>query len=167
LTHDVFLITSEQMHVAIYGCGRNLRRLGSPQRYGGEKDPVANWGLDIESCGAEMAVAKFRRHYYAPGPDPDDADVAGWQVRWTRRPDGNLIVHPTDHLPCVLVTGVMPKYTIVGWIDADDAKREEWWGDKGTGRPAFWVPQAALVPFDRPTKQGGEAEKEADARSKL
>jgi hypothetical protein len=44
-----------------------------------------------------------------------------------------------------LVTGTGPEFLVHGWIYGRDAKKEEWYGDRG-GRnaPCFWVPKSAL-----------------------
>ena len=135
------------MRAALIGCGRQLRRHlnRTPQNYGKVPDAYRDWGRNIEAVGAEMAYAKAMNVYYHPSLQPDDADVNGHQIRHTVRSDGHLIVHPRDHLPCVLVVGQMPAYEVVGWIAVEDAQSTEYWGTRGSqDRPAYWVPQSAL-----------------------
>jgi hypothetical protein len=80
------------------------------------------------------------------------ADLPGLQVKTSQRMDARLLV-PRDAVDgerYVLVVGVSPRYRICGWIDARDAKREQWLTDpSGQGRPPVYaVPQDALHPMD-------------------
>lgn len=148
LTHE------EALEAARRGAARKLRALALGRRHRWGYDGTDNWTAHIEAVGSEMAVAKLLGRYYVDTADPDyDGDVgARLQVRHTTRSTGRLIVHPTDpddHF-YVLVTGELPAYDIHGGMYARDCKREEWWTDPGTGRPAFFVPQDALRPLRQP-----------------
>lgn len=112
------------------------------------------WDIDLEAAAAELAVAKGLGKFWSPAEsaalDREQGDVgAGWQVRWTRRENGRLIVHPRDadgHI-FLLVVGSMPDFRICGWIRGVDAKREEFmWA--GAPRPAYFVPQSALTAIE-------------------
>lgn len=147
----VKLTLEEGQEATRRGCQRRLRalRLGRQHRHG--YDGADNWTAHIEAVGSEMAVAKLLGRYYVDTADPDyGGDVgARLQVRHTTLPNGRLIVHPSDpddHF-YVLVTGELPTYEVVGGLYARDCKREEWWTDPGTGRPAFFVPRDALKPL--------------------
>jgi hypothetical protein len=121
-------------------------RHGREDRYGAP--PQDLWGLDIEACLAELAVAKAYNLYWerlARNPAALRGDVAELQVRSTWREDGSLILHhedPDDAI-FILVTGRAPTFDIRGWIRGSDGKEERWWRT-GDGRPAFFVPQSAL-----------------------
>jgi len=127
----------------------NALRGGWADRFGA---PADAWTADIEGCCAELAVAKTLGvywHAYARNPKDLPGDVGGWQVRSTWRTTGRLIIHPedTDAAVFVLVVGQAPYYRIAGWIRGLDAKRDEWWKE-GDGRPAYFVPQRDLIPWE-------------------
>lgn len=46
----------------------------------------------------------------------------------------------------LLVCGAKhPHYRIVGWCWGHEAMQEEYWGDPGTGRPAWWIPEGDRI----------------------
>lgn len=85
-------------------------------------------------------------------------DVGPFEVRAADDHDKRLILHqpwspeckrgdPSER-PFVLVTGEPPHDLAVrGWIMAADGQDKRWWTDPGTGRPAYFVPHAALSPI--------------------
>ena len=96
---------------------------GSRHRYGA--DPFNHWTIAIEGCGAELAVAKYLDRYWAARSTLDyDGDVGQEQVRQTAHEHGRLIVHREDNgnARFWLVTGMMPRYTIRGWIRGAEAE---------------------------------------------
>lgn len=110
------------------------------------------WGAHIEGCGAEMAVAKSVGIYWeavTTNPDHLEGDVGAIEVRSSEKPDGRLILHPTDPDDSlfIFVVGKLPEYEIKGGIVAAEGKKQPYWQDPGTGRPAFFVPQEALRPL--------------------
>lgn len=146
----VTLTWMEQMFAAYVGSLRRIKaineRLSEP--YSTPKGDL--WGNDIESSGAEMAVAKALGLYWTAARGIDAAgDVSGLEVRSTKYPTGRLIVHKADKddAPFVLVRGVFPTYEIVGWITGRDAKAEAYWF-AGDGRPAYFVPEEDLADLD-------------------
>lgn len=107
-----------------------------------------NWRTDVEGACAEVAVAKLLNKFWCGGVGTfKNPDVGNYQVRWTHREDGCLIVRPTDadHEYFILVTGTIPNYKVIGWIKGALAKKEIW--KRGpNGRPAaYFVPQSALT----------------------
>lgn len=101
-----------------------------------------------------MAAAKACNRYYvaAVGSLDYDGDVGqGFQVRSSNRPDARLIVHPEDNDDhyFVLVINEFPTYKVIGYTQARRVKRQEFWVDPGTGRPAYFVPQSALTPLPK------------------
>jgi hypothetical protein len=105
-------------------------------------------------CAGELAVACALGIPWEPPDRPDRgaADVGPWHVRTTRRRPPDLIVHPGERGPYVLVTRAYPRYErelrIVGWVDLDDDPDPWFWRDPtGTDRPAYFLPARALVPW--------------------
>lgn len=138
--------------VAIGGFVGVLRQSESMRRKLKDKKGVENpFQIGVEGACAELAVAKaLNRHFPCgintfKGPDIGD----NLQVRSRSRPDGELIVRPDDnedHL-YILVTGQAPKYTVWGYLQGKDAKRDDWVKNP-YGRGAAWfVPQSELKPI--------------------
>ena len=120
-------------------------------RYGAPA--LTYWETDIESACAEMALAKALGLYWqsvVTHPEVLEGDVGSWQVRWTKRPDGRLILHEADRNDqrYTLIVGQSPVFDIVGWILGKDGKQPQYWFE-GDGRPAFFVPRSALHPIMR------------------
>jgi hypothetical protein len=148
----VRLTWPEARQAAETGVHRRLVSLAR-RRGGSHGKPGAgiSWDLEIESAAAELALAKLLDRFWSMSDELDvDGDVGREQVRHTVRPDGRLIVHPgdLDGARYWLVTGKMPDFRVVGWLLGRDAKDPRYWTDPGTGRPAYFVPQADLVPID-------------------
>lgn len=115
-------------------------------------DGSSVWDTDIEGAAAELAYCKFRGQYWGGHVNNyKEADVGRLvQVRFTKYQNGNLIVrkNDSDDHYYVLVTGCIPRFTVVGWIKGDDAKNEQWLSTKGNNREAaYFVPQSALNSF--------------------
>lgn len=137
----------EAYNAAQSGILRQIEALkhGRRPRYG---QPLDDWGVNIEGCAAEMAVAKAYGLYWEPvARRPEDlaGDVSTLQIRSTWRENGRLIIHEhdPDDAPFILVTGKVPAFTIRGWIYGRDGKAVEFW-DEGDGRAAYFVQQSAL-----------------------
>jgi hypothetical protein len=161
----VSLTLAESRVVANVGLERELtnRFLQRPTTYGNEGED--NWTGHVEAAASEYVVAKIaevpwinqnvRNLRNAKGEKIPDL-LTFIEVRWRSREDWDLLAHPEDpdDRALVLVTGRIPKFTIRGWMWARDAKnRERFWDDpsKRAGkksRPAFFVPQRVLRPFD-------------------
>ena len=147
---DVTLTWHEAQTAAVTGITRRIRAKARARTevYGSPKtDP---WAIDIEAACAERAAAKATGCYWNQEVDPDyPGDVGVWQVRHTPRADGCLILHErdSDESVFILVTGTMPTYRVCGWITAHEGKQPAHWRED-TGRPAFFIPQAALRPME-------------------
>lgn len=140
----VTLTPEECAFAAREGAMRRVRGLlKRNHRHGEPRDP---WAMDINGCAAEIAFAKGMGMYWWPRATPDpDGDVGDWQVRWTEREDGALILHESDRddQRFALVIGSMPDYRIAGWMFAAAGKIDAYWRDE-VKRPAFFVPQDKL-----------------------
>lgn len=142
----VTLDSREQLMAAMAGIMRRISaiRKGRKEPYGTPKADL--WGNDIESSGAEAAVAKALNLYWTSVKEKvGPGDVGNFEVRSTNRADGSLIVHDRDpdDVPFILVRGTFPDYEIVGWMFGRDAKDEKY-RFRGDGRPAFFVPGTHL-----------------------
>lgn len=110
------------------------------------------WGNEIESCGAELAVAKTVNQCWRMEIITDlrdkPADVGeDIEVRWTRHPNGHLYVYERDVAGrwYFLVTGQLPTFKIVGCIDGIEAMQERHWGQTPRGTYAFIIDQGDLA----------------------
>lgn len=106
---------------------------------------------DIEAVAAEMAFSRFIQLPWSPSDGPQHShvgDVGTWEVRHTKHTDGHLVVYgrTSDTAKCVLVTGQLPEFNVVGWFLAADAKRPEW--SRSFQHPTFYVPQSELHTFE-------------------
>jgi hypothetical protein len=125
---------------------------GHQERHGTSRSKTAEqWYINLVGAAGEMAFAKLAGLYWpaslnAPKSEPDV--LPDWQVRSLAGSDYDLIVRPDDppHFRYALMTGEPPTFTFRGWIKGVDARREEWFRDRG-GRnaPAYWVPQNKLT----------------------
>jgi hypothetical protein len=124
-------------------------RRGSAHRYGMDRQ---GWTEHIEGACAELAVAKTLGVYWDGSVDTFKGrpDLPGVEVRWRSRPEWDLIVRPDDDPDAwfVLVVGSCPTYTVVGAMQGRDARRDEWSRDYGGRPPAWFVPQAHLLPIE-------------------
>lgn len=132
----------------------NADRLGLRMRYGASDDPATKMALTRTGIAGEVAFAKYRGLYYCPplGPQRDgQGDVGTWQVRARSETWYDHILHPDDddNARHALIVGKAPTLYVVGWCWGRDGKRSEYWADPtGTGRWAYFVPQAALTRFE-------------------
>lgn len=126
---------------------RRARRRKLRNAYG------ATAGIELHRAGArgELAAAKvlgIAHHVERTFEEAKLGDLLGGvEVRTSRRPNGDLIIHPRDpdDRPFVLVRGPQgPSYEIVGWCMGRDGKRPEFWRDPARGRPAYFVPAKVL-----------------------
>jgi len=147
------IFTEEELTVgAIVGGLREVSALTRERPSGYGYDESTPWERHINGAFGEMAVAKETNKYWQslsfrsglrehlPG------DVGAVQVRATTHLGGRLIVHPDepDNALFVLVTLNLPSYSLVGWKLGSEAKQQRYWDDPGTGRPAYFIPQADL-----------------------
>ena len=75
-------------------------------------------------------------------------DVGGYDVKSTTLVTGRLIVTPLDDddRMCVLVICREPEFDIVGYYNAGNAKRPEWWSIERDGGGAWYVPRDLMLP---------------------
>lgn len=132
-----------------------MRRLSAmskqrPEPFGTPSSDL--WGVDIESCAAELLVSRSLNQSWTPyalNPVEIISDVGTLvQVRHTPRANGCLILHDkdSDDHAFVLVVGLGTSQRIVGWLWGRDGKQLCHWRTS-TGRPAYFVPQEALSPI--------------------
>jgi hypothetical protein len=148
-------LTENELRIgAGHGTDRRIEAIRDGRKHrNGSPPKSAMWGNDIEGVCGEMGVCKFLGVYWSGAGSLRAPDVVGkfgrLEVR-TAQPGGCLIVQPSDDDDArfILVIGFAPTYWLVGWLWGRDAKRQEWWRNPGTGRPAYFVPQAALNSID-------------------
>ena len=156
---DVTLTSDELWQAVAVGAQRRITcitRRKTAQHY---DDPKGEeWSTEIESCAAEIAVARHLDVYWSGGifaGERAEYDVGkNRQVRHTVYPSGRLIIYPEDNPKdkVALVTGKAPTYRLVGWLFAEEAQRvgedHEWWLKPDNKRfPSLWVPQDKLRAF--------------------
>jgi len=99
----------------------------------GEQYPGQLWYNHIAGACAEMAVAKAMGLYWGGGVDTfnsEDLEGTGCEVRFS--PSGRPKVMPRDTRIVIAVVGLSPSITtfsILGWLRAEQAKREQWKSD--------------------------------------
>ncbi len=109
----------------------------------GEQYPGQLWYNHIAGACAEMAVAKALGAFWGGGVDTfdrEDIEDTGFEVRFS--PAGKPKVTPRDTRIIVGVVGSSPSITtfrILGWLRAEDAKREQWQSDS---MPLCYFPPA-------------------------
>jgi len=143
----VELTPAEIQMAALVGTQRTVQCLqnGSKHRYGA-KDTEA-WQMSIEGAMGECALAKHLGIFWSKGL-PGATDVGPHDVRQTPLAYGKLIVHPTDddNRRYYLVTGLLGKYVIHGYMYGHQAKQQKYWSDpQKTNRFAYFVPQSDLI----------------------
>lgn len=150
------LSLAEMQIAAQVGVQRQVQNLktGACPAYGaGNKN---DWQLHIEGALGEMALAKHLGVYWDGKGQMRAPDVGECDVRTRSRHSYDLIVHdrdPDDRY-IYLLTGGNGQYRFHGGIYARDAKHECYWKDPAGGRPAYFVPQAALQ--NSTTTQGNQ-----------
>jgi len=120
------------------------------------------WDRYIEGACAEHAVADY--FHVDPGVrvddlDPEEGDVAGWQVRWRPQHTDDLGVRPRDREDhCfILVTGRSPDLVIRGWARGAEGKEHGTFvrGDPKRGtRDCSYLPASYLHPMPPPGEPG-------------
>ena len=144
---------------------------GRPDAWGASKD---SWAGEIESCGAEAAVAVYTNRFWQPWarrPSEIAADVSGlYEVKWRSNPGWDLILHGDDKdgQLAILVVGALPDYLLCGWIEMARAKASYPYSDPyQTGRPAIWVPPDDLSPMQSlPPGEGPSRRRHVTTRSR-
>lgn len=150
MTIRVSLTPAEMMQAALVGVMRQVSNLrdGRKDAHGFDGD---GWSVHVEGAAGELAVAKALDKFWSGNQGNLKADDVGTlQVRTRSRPGYELVVHDRDpdERPFVLARGRAPHFEIVGWLMGREAKRPEFWKDPAGGRPAYFVPDAALRPIE-------------------
>jgi hypothetical protein len=160
MCNQVVLTPDELYQAVIVGARRRIIcifRRKNKQHY--ESPRSDEWATEIESCCAEMALAKHLGVYWTGGAFEGERaahDVGvNKQVRHTTYPNGSLIIYPEDKPEdrFVLVTGKAPNYLVIGWCFGRDAhekgKDHPWWTQpQNKLSPSWWVPQLELRPMN-------------------
>lgn len=131
-------------------------RYGTPYKDRRINRNGSSLGDELSGACGEFVVAKYLG---IPWPDSVDIYAFGrhpdlppdWQVRTRARADADLVIRPKDDpgQRFVLVTGAGPEFRIRGCIRGRAGMRIDYYADRGNyGRPAYWVPQRALVPME-------------------
>ena len=141
------LTPAEIQMASLVGCQRTIQCIqgGSKHRYGAKDSET--WQMSIEGALAECALAKHLGLFWSKGM-LGACDVGPHDVRQTHDHNYSLIIHPSDddHRRFYLVTGILGKYVIRGYIYGAAAKRQEFWRDPTkTNRFAYFVPQSELI----------------------
>ena len=149
MTVEVHLRPGDVYHAAHVGMLRNATALARDRDRGPAS--VDAWSAHIEGAGAELAVAMYLGAYWWAAIDrPGAPDVGGdVEVRQTARVDGRLVIRPKDNprRAYFLVTGTLPDFKIVGWIEGADGMVDL--NYRGDDRwPAWWIDQRLLNPPD-------------------
>lgn len=104
------------------------------------------------SAMAELAVAKHLNVYWGGHVDvyrtmPDVADL---EVRYSRREDLKVRPDDTGRIVCVKGLPISSRaFGLVGWCDAEDAKKEKYLSSCGNdGPPAYFIPHKCLQPME-------------------
>lgn len=141
LTDDEIQMGALQATLRILHCKKD----GAKHRYGASD--TETWQMGIEGALGEIVIAKHFKIFWGKGSYGTD-DVGPYEVRQTHHAHGSLIVHPDDkdEKRYYLVTGILGRYVIRGYMFARDAKQEKYWRDpQGKNRWAFFVPQSDLI----------------------
>lgn len=134
-------------HAGMAGFFRQVKNQsrGLKDAYGFRGD---GWGAHINGALGEAAVACYLDRFWSIGV-MRGTDVHQYQVRTTMSEHVSLILHPGDADDQIffLVRATPPDFTIHGWLPGAGGKQQRYWGDPAGGRPAFFVPAAALRPL--------------------
>ena len=152
---EVKLSADEMYQAAIIGAQRRITCMFGRNADKRQKDRRNNnWTIDIEACGAEIAVAKLLNKYWIGGSfdGQQKYDVANKQVRHTPHDNGVIYIYPRDDPSheYILVTGIAPDFKIIGSILGKTVQNlgytHDWWlYPKAKLIPSWWVPQSALM----------------------
>jgi hypothetical protein len=126
----------------------NEKELNHASTY--RRDHLERITQEITGACGELAVAKFLGKYWSPSVNtfhsfPDiEPNI---EVRSTVLTTGCLPVrdNDADDRYYFLAVGTPPTMTVVGYIRGSDAKRQQWLRDPNGYRPAYFVPQEALL----------------------
>jgi hypothetical protein len=140
----VVVLTNDEWEKAILVAGK--KTIQNHSRGATNKDGIdigRAWDASVEGDCGEAAFAKWMGIPW-DGSIGDYAavDVGGkYQVKTTGTEF--LIIRKRDPDTGIYVSmkGRSPRYEVVGWMTAQEAKNEKYWCDKyNNGRPAYFVP---------------------------
>jgi hypothetical protein len=148
MTETVVTLTiAEILEASLAGAMRHVENLRDKRRLTSHSKPSGNdWQTHIEGACAERALAKHLNQYWSGKGDWKDSDLqSGVDCRHSQS-GASLILHDNDpdERTFYFLTGFNGVYIIHGSIKAADGKRQEFWRDPGTNRPAYFVPKEAL-----------------------
>src|SRR5262245_38262643 len=126
-TQSVKLTPNEVQMAANHAVLRQADALRSNRHHSGIRTAPMTWDNQIEGACAELAYCKAYGLYWSGASELGAVDCGGVaNVRWTRHSHGGLFVYERDRGVMVVMDGKAPYYRVVGWMDADDGKREIW-----------------------------------------
>lgn len=150
----MFPVMSEDdaLRAGLVGLRRHFRSMLRSSRPRYPHDELQSIGNNVNGACAELYVANATGRPWPGHVDVGDAPdlPPDWQVKAATKADGCLYIpaYMIDRPELYwLVTGVVPKYRIVGSISTRLAKRPEWFltKEENNGLEAYRVPQSALV----------------------
>jgi hypothetical protein len=150
-------LTPQELYLSsVVGVRRRIEsmRRGCSERNGLDREKVASaWYYNLVGAMGEVAAARALNVYWPAtiNQRKDEPDLLpDYQVRCLAESHYDLTVRDDDldRFRYVLVTGDPPVFEVHGWIIGGEAKRPEWYRDRGDrNAPAYWVPQSALEPI--------------------
>lgn len=157
----ITLTWAEILLAATVGMIRNIQSLKTERKGGNNVGKADSWTLHIEGAMGECASAKYLDCFWnGEHGDYSAPDVGPYQVKTnTSRRWDDLILKNSDvvKLPddaiYISVLSFVPDFIICGWITVGEAKQEQWWREGTPGRPAYFVPRAALHSMDDLSKR--------------
>ncbi len=145
------LTLNEIQMAADVGIRRRLASIGRRLKDAHGYNPKTPWEDDIQSAAAELAFAKITQSYWPAhinnfkGPDVGEHI----QVRFTKLPDGCLIVRDNDTTEdyYVLMTGQIPTFHLAGYLPGHLAKAKRYLRRPNKRPAAYFIPQTDLKPY--------------------
>jgi hypothetical protein len=109
------------------------------------------WSNHIEGACGELAVAKLLNIYWPASVDTflEVPDVGCLEVRTRRQDTYDLLVRDqdSDDRIYVHVTGVIPVFTVWGWMWGGEAKHDRWKRSYAERPDAYFIPSKHLKPM--------------------
>jgi len=138
----------EMILAAQAGIMRQVENLSKHREPNHDANHENDWQRNIEGCMGEYVLAKYLNIHWTGKGIIGDLDVGPYEVRTTSKETNRLIIHPEDRDNAIfwLICGINGRYKIMGWILGIHGKQQEYWKDPAGGRPAYFVPQSALMP---------------------
>ncbi len=135
-------------YAGMVGVSRHIKGARKAGQYGADNARVG-WQINCDGACGELVLAKYRNVYWDGSlGNFGAADVGRIQVRTNPNEWGDLILHPkdaNDDIFVLVLSHDAPMFHLRGWIKAGEGKHDKWWRDGTKNRPAFFVPQDALI----------------------